>query len=143
MLGAALLAAAATSNAARDIASTPLNTFTLSGAVHGTLHNAHPGGCIGTIVSLSDLVGSTTGVPGAARWMLTIDASSSGTFKLSPTGAVGAVIEPFTKAGTSPAGGQFVALSGHVTVAATGGSIDVVTKNDANKRMTFRGRSSC
>lgn len=130
-------------SAARDVVATPQNTFTLSGSVHGTLHNAHAGGCIGTIVNLSDLVASTTGVPGAVRWMLTIDASSAGTFKLSPTGAVGAVIEPFTKAGTIPAGGQFVALSGRVTVAAAGGSVDVVTKNDANKRMTLRGRWSC
>jgi hypothetical protein len=130
------------------------NTYTLSGAVSGTLHDGPTAGCpYGGIdnkgfVELTDLVGSTSGIKGVASWSLDINVKKNGTFKFKalPIGDPNAELNVNLKSGNIGKGvaDNFFAYGGSVTVKGDSGSINAPMRQaTGGKSLKLVARWAC
>jgi hypothetical protein len=114
------------------------NTYKLSGAVTGTLHDGPVAGCpYGGInnngfVELNDLVGSVSGIKGVASWTLDVTVKKNGTYSFrslterTPTAILNVNLKGknITQSIQKGAQASFFAHSGTVTVKGEAGSIN-------------------
>jgi hypothetical protein len=133
-----------------------LNTYSLSGAVTGTLHDGANSVCpYGGInnkgfVELTDLVGSTSGIKGVISWSLDVTVKKNGTytFKALSVGAPTASLDEQFKGsltGSIEKGVQdtFQSHGGTVTVKGDSGSIDATMSQVSGKSLKLVARWDC
>jgi hypothetical protein len=129
------------------------DTFKLSGAVSGTLHDGPDAGCpYGGIdnhgfVELNDLVGSVTGLKGVASWGIDINVKKNGTFSF-PSSLIhdpNAELNVALKNGSisQGVGDNFFAYGGTVTIKGETGSIAATMKQVDGKTVQLVGRWAC
>ncbi len=127
----------------------PVNTFTISGAGHGTLHFGHSvtAGCvdIGGSTSVSDLVGPISGfTKNVTYWNLDVIENNRGTFKItgSPIKQPHVVFDP-EPLGKTSAKWDFTATTGTVTIAAKTDSISASMRDVAGQTVKISGSWTC
>ncbi len=133
------------------------NTYELSGAVTGTLHDGPNAGCpYGGInnngfVELNDLVGSVSGITGVASWSLDVTVKKNGTYSFqslsgrAPTAILSVDLKGKNLANSIEKGEQdnFFAHSGTVTVKGDAGSIDASMSQIGGKTLRMVARWNC
>ena len=133
------------------------NTYQLSGAVTGTLHDGPNAGCpYGGInnngfVELNDLVGSVSGITGVASWSLDVTVKKNGTYSFqslsgrAPTAILSVDLKGKNLANSIAKGEQdnFFAHSGSVTVKGDAGSIDASMSQISGKTIQMVARWNC
>jgi hypothetical protein len=142
--GAAVVSSASGTAGAALAAGGSTNTYKLSGAVNGTLHDGTNAGCpYGGInnhgfIDLNDLVGSVSGLGGVASWGLDINVKKNGTFKFKslPIGDPNAELNVTLKNGNIAEGvkDNFFANGGTVTVKGESGSIHATMSQTASAK---------
>jgi hypothetical protein len=152
--GAAITSLAAAPAGAVVASSGGSNTYTLSGAVNGSLRDGPNAGCpYGGInnkgfVELNDLVGSVSGLSGVASWTLDVNVKKNGTFKFKalPVGDPNAELNVDLKDGNiaKSVADNFFADSGTVTVKGESGSISATMRlASGSKTLKFAGHWAC
>jgi hypothetical protein len=152
--GTAITALAAGPAGAAVRSSGGTNTYKLSGAVNGTLHDGPDAGCpyggINTkgFVELNDLVGSVSGLSGVASWSLDINVKKNGTFKFKtlPIGDPNAELNVNLKDGniTKGVADDFFANGGTVTVKGESGSVSATMREaSGGKTLKLVARWAC
>jgi len=133
------------------------NTYKLSGAVTGTLHDGPDAGCpYGGInnngfVELNDLVGSVSGITGVASWSLDVTVKKNGTFSFQslsgrgPTAILSVDLKGknITKSIQKGVQDNFFAHGGTVTVKGEAGSIDASMSQIGGKTLKILARWNC
>ena len=155
LCGASLcVVAAGVATAGLGAATSPVNTFRVSGAGSGTLDAGPYSGCLNTLVktngltAVNDLVGSISGfTKGVANWSLDVTEKKTGTFTI--TGSL--LVDPTVEFSASPKGLDFAAVlndrfwakSGTLTIAAETGSIDATFASTAGQTLKISGAWKC
>jgi len=133
------------------------NTYKVSGAVTGTLHDGPNAGCPygginnGGFVDLNDLVGSVSGIQGVASWSLDVTVKKNGTYSFqsltarSPTAILSVNLKGknITKSIEKGAQDNFFAHSGTVTVNGEAGSINASMSQISGKALKIVARWNC
>lgn len=133
------------------------NTYQLSGAVSGTLHDGPVAGCpYGGInnngfVELNDLVGSVSGIKGVASWNLDVTVKKNGTYTFrsllerTPTAILGVSLKGKNVTTSIEKGtlDNFFARSGTVTVKGESGSINASMSQTGGKTAKLVARWDC
>ncbi|HVA09585.1 MAG TPA: hypothetical protein VNG12_22895, partial [Acidimicrobiales bacterium] len=133
------------------------NTYKLSGAVTGTLHDGPVAGCpYGGInnngfVELNDLVGSVSGIKGVVSWSLDVTVKKNGTFTFqtssgrTPTAILNVNLKGKNITQSIQKGVQdtFFAHGGSVTVKGEAGSINASMSQTSGKTLKIVARWNC